>query len=229
MISAGSTLRGATLRTRTAEFEPVAFDAKPPLETPPQHWVFDYRLRVAGETEVHVLEGDPAAIPDPSAVRLLLNAASTFAVVLVAGLMMAATAPLLVGLHPVVVVSPSMEPAIHVADVVVTSPSDGRDLGEGAVINHRVDDGMRLHRVIEVTADGYRTKGDANAVADSGIVTPSQVSGIGILVVPFVGLPRIWVDQGKWLQLVALTTCGIGALYMGRRAFAEPDVAPWQR
>ncbi len=119
-------------------------------------------------------------------------------------------APVVVGWSPTVVTSGSMQPSLGVGDVVHIDDSvDFDSLGVGSVI--AFDDpgipGMRVtHRVtgVEFQGDrvvGYRTKGDANEAADSTIVPTANVHGVGRLVVPYAGLPRMWAAGGEWIQL----------------------------
>ena len=180
-----------------------------------------YQVRGIGQEGVRPLTGDPTVADDLPVARLVTNAVATFILVLSLGLITAATAPRLLGFGSVVVASGSMEPAIRIADVVVIAPSDGTELGEGAVIDFDHPDGPRLHRIVAVTAAGYRTAGDANRSPDPSVVVPSQVNGVGIVVVPFVGLPKLWFDEGRWFPLVATLAVLTGALYTGRSDWAD--------
>lgn len=118
--------------------------------------------------------------------RLLANAAGTFLAVLVGSLWFLALTPAVFGLRPVVVSSGSMAPALRTADAVVTRPPP-ESLPVGAVIDFRSDDRRLIHRIIEVTDDGYRTKGDANRAPDRTLVKPENVAGVGVMVVPLLG------------------------------------------
>ena len=146
---------------------------------------------------------------------------STFVVVLVVGLALLATAPIMFGYEPVAVVSGSMEPAIKMADVVLTAPSDRQGLDAGTVINFEQDGTTRLHRISEVTDQGYRTVGDANPTPDTPLVAPSQIRGVGTLVIPFVGLPRLWLAEGQWLRLALAVVTVVAALYMSRARWVD--------
>lgn len=140
----------------------------------------------------------------PSAFRMVGNAAALFVLTLGLGLGAMTIVPIALGYHLVVVGSGSMEPSLSVADVVIAANPDDRPVEVGAVVDFETDDGGTIHRVVEVLPVGFRTKGDANATADSGIVAPESVNGIGVLLVPLVGLPRIWFDNGQWARLGAL-------------------------
>jgi len=180
-----------------------------------------YQVRDLALASARSTDGDPMAMPPVPIVRLVTNAAAIFMLVLAAGLIVAGAAPRLFGYEPVVVVSGSMSPSIRIADVVVTSPSDGLDLATGTVINFDYEGAMRLHRIEALAANGYRTGGDANTVPDSEIVTPSQIRGVGVVVVPFIGLPATWFEQGRW-GLLGLTVLGlVGAVYMSRARWAN--------
>lgn len=156
--------------------------------------------------------------------RMAVHGTSTFALVLAAGLLCLATLPLLLGYRPVLVTSGSMEPSIRTADVVITSATDGEGLSTGTVINFDSGESSLLHRIVEATDDGYRTKGDANTSEDSTIVTPDVVNGIGTVVVPFVGYPSLWLDNGQWLPLLVFMAACIAAMYFARSRWLEMDI-----
>ena len=210
---------------QTMTFEPAGLrtEASRPLESSVQ--AIRFQVQHVGGEDVLLLSGDPSLVGSLPIFRLVVNAAATFILVILVGLTMAATAPRLLGYGSVVVSSGSMEPAIRVADVVVTSSTDGSDLGEGSVINFVHGDETRLHRIVEATPDGYRTIGDANRTADSDLVLPSQIQGIGIVVVPFVGMAATWVDDGQWLRLglLLVTLVCLGYVSRSRWAYAGMD------
>jgi signal peptidase len=115
-----------------------------------------------------------------------------------------------------------MGPAIRVGDVVITkdAPPD-EELGTQTVVTF--DDPANgeqvLHRIIEVTPDGYRTKGDANASADAEIVDPTQVRGAGLMLAPYVGYAAVWVQEAAWPQLVALLVALAALAAMSRQTW----------
>lgn len=114
---------------------------------------------------------------------------------------------LLVGWSPMVITTGSMQPAINPGDIVMSGEPDqgGRDLEVGTVITFQDParpDGLLTHRIARVNEDGtYSTRGDANTVADSYQVKPRDVQSVGRLLIPGVGLPRVWVEQGDLLKL----------------------------
>ncbi len=213
--------RDPTVMCDVLRFETAEVATKPgsALSTRPlriRYLVHDVSLGESRESA-----GDPTDIAPVPVLKLAIHVLSTFVLVLLAGLGLAASAPALLGYEPVVVVSGSMEPAIRVADVVLTRPSDGRDLDNGTVINYEHEDGTRLHRIEATTDSGYRTAGDANLSSDSELVAPSQVRGVGTVVVPFVGMPALWVERGQWLYLIAAVIAVAAALYTSRMRMTE--------
>ena len=129
-------------------------------------------------------------------------------------LMIAAIVPLLWGWRATVVTSGSMSPSIDTGDIVVTSPYDGRILGPGTIAVF--EDGLGgqvAHRIVGVNPDGtYVTRGDANDAIDSSPLKPEQVVGVGRMLVPFVGLPLVWIDKQVWepfLWGIAVLSAGL--------------------
>jgi signal peptidase len=110
-----------------------------------------------------------------------------------------------------------MEPSLRVGDVVLSDTSGGVDVG--AIIVYESTAGSRIHRVVEVTDGGFRTKGDANPSVDSAVVPPADVRGTGVMLVPFVGLPRQWLAQQRWLPLAVATIAFGACLGLARRDF----------
>jgi signal peptidase I len=126
-----------------------------------------------------------------------------------------------------VITSGSMEPAIRTGDIVVTRTLPaGTPLASPSVILHRAvgSDQLLLHRVVavdEVTGD-YVTKGDANHSTDAP-VPPEKVVGIGSLVVPVIGTPLLWLDEGRWLTLGLLALAAVSVVRLARYGWsADP-------
>ncbi len=129
-------------------------------------------------------------------------------------LMAGVTVPALAGWETSVVMSGSMAPALRTGDVVVVRPVDPSGLEPGAIL--LVDDPdapglLRLHRLEQIEAAGLRLRGDANPTADAGLVAPGAVHGAGVWSVPRLGLPAVWLAEGRQAPLV-LTVAGLAAL-----------------
>jgi signal peptidase I len=117
--------------------------------------------------------------------------------------------PAVLGWKPRVVLTGSMLPALRPGDVVlVAEAAPGPDsLPPGSIALVRDADrasGSYLHRV-----DHYEklavfvTKGDANPTPDNPPVDAGRLLGRARLVVPRIGLPALWVQQGRFPPLAA--------------------------
>ncbi len=145
---------------------------------------------------------------------------------LLLGLWVAAPVAVL-GWHPVVISGASMTPAIRAGDVVVVRPDNGDGLGAGTVITFRNDDGSLVtHRITGLEDGVYRTRGDASGQPDSALVQPSQVVGVGTVLVPIVGHPALWADSGRWLPLGLVSVAMAAALTLSGSALGSQH-DPW--
>ena len=100
------------------------------------------------------------------------------------------------GWMPTVIISGSMAPAIRPGDVVLIDPGS-TNRAAGAVLAFSKEAGSTVvHRVVRTPQPGiYVTKGDANADVDSTPVPEAAVLGHGRLLVPFIGYPKVWVQD----------------------------------
>ncbi len=104
--------------------------------------------------------------------------------------------------YPSVVVTGSMEPMIYPGDVIlVKKTTDIKEVQIGDVMLFERDNIKISHRVTQIiTKDGvpnYRTKGDNNNAEDVELVSPQQIRGEVIKVVPNVGWPTLLIKSNK--------------------------------
>lgn len=128
--------------------------------------------------------------------------------------------PVVFGWSSSVVQSGSMAPHIHRGDVVLTTKlSADSPVPMGGVVTFRSPaaaepngvEKTRLHRIVAANEDStFVTAGDANASVDSTPITREQITGQARLLVPWVGLPSMWIAHGSFapFTLWALTTVG---------------------
>ena len=82
----------------------------------------------------------------------------------------------------------SMEPAIPVGSVVVIKPVDPETLKVGDIICFQFSEPTSItHRIINITNEGFITKGDANEDPDQWIVKKENVIGKAVFTIPFIG------------------------------------------
>lgn len=98
-----------------------------------------------------------------------------------------------------VVGSRSMENTINIGDVIIYQSYNGEDIDKGQVIVFEYNRIKTIHRVIDIkNFNGeYRfyTKGDANSRMDYGYRTKSEIEGIVIFKVKYIGYPTLWVHE----------------------------------
>ena len=88
------------------------------------------------------------------------------------------------------VVSESMEPTLHVGDMVVIAKSDYQ---VGDIVVYMRGSIPIIHRIIEKNNEGFIIKGDNNPVSDPGVVKQSQIVGKSVVVFPVLGYPRLFL------------------------------------
>lgn len=135
-------------------------------------------------------------------------------------------APLILGYHPVVVLSGSMEPAFPVGSIIYYKETPCDKIQAGQIITFHAGDGGSLvtHRVVEnrQLSGEFITKGDANNTEDPNPVAYQDVAGRAAeRAIPFAGY---FVTYGK--HPLAIGVMG-GILVLGilfdRTADAEEE------
>ncbi len=140
------------------------------------------------------------------------------------------------GLGTFIVTGGSMEPSIHKGSLVLVQPVSPSEISVGDVITFQQYDQTTTHRVIGVSQGNaglvFKTKGDANVVADPEDKTFSAQVGIVRVTVPVAGSLAASV-QAYWrlaLTLLAAITffsCA-GALVFRKENSEVPAPAPVQ-
>ena len=95
--------------------------------------------------------------------------------------------PMPLGFGVSVVLSGSMEPHLHVNDLVIVTPADRYSVGDVVVFQQNGD--LIIHRIISIdeAAGTIRTRGDANNTEDEPVAL-GEVKGKESFHIPFVGL-----------------------------------------
>ena len=116
--------------------------------------------------------------------------------------------PTAFGFSSAVVISGSMSGAIEVNDMVITQARDSYVPGD--IISFDTGSSIVTHRILEVTEEGFVTKGDANNTEDMNKVTPAQVVGKVVLVIPGVG--TVIESLRTPLGMMCITLLGISLI-----------------
>ncbi len=102
-------------------------------------------------------------------------------------------------IHPTLVASGSMRPAIDVGDVLIIAKAPADVVEEGDIIQFKRGDVTIMHRVIEIQeiegAKSFITQGDANNAPDPEPVGPDQVVGKAVFTVPKIGWVAIVIKN----------------------------------
>jgi len=151
---------------------------------------------------------------EPGWIKLLAVTSSRAYLIALATLGGIAVLPGLLGWTPSVVQSESMEPHISTGDIVLASDlPDSSPLPIGAVIAFRVDERTIMHRLITVNDDNTLvTAGDANPQLDPWSASRDDITGQARLLVPYIGLPGMWLQRGDLVPLIGWSTLTLAAL-----------------
>jgi len=160
---------------------------------------------------------------------MIVNGVALFSVAVLTSLAAAAVIPMLWGWQSVVADTTTMTPAVEVSDLVLVSPSDGSGLGPGTIVRYASNDEDVLGRIGVATPDGYLIIQDTDIITDRAIptidaelVSQDQIHGVGVLVIPWIGLPLFWMRQGAWFELMALACIAIASLTVCRQRWVTP-------
>lgn len=123
--------------------------------------------------------------------------------------------PELLGWSQAIVLSGSMEPEFSAGDMIVIHRE--HDYQKGDIITYAENGAAVTHRIVESTAEGYITQGDANNVPDQNPVAREQVYGKVVFVIPGAGnMVLFFRSTGGIACLVVLA----GLLIWGKDAAA---------
>jgi len=113
--------------------------------------------------------------------------------------------------------SESMKPAINMGDLIITGPMNGLINGEvkpGTIVTYETSKELVTHRVQAVDGEALVTKGDAVEDTDPWPVTLSDVRGIYLFKIPFVGFLTSFIQTkiGWFLSIIIPAALLVGWL-----------------
>lgn len=89
--------------------------------------------------------------------------------------------PSLLGYKAFSIVSGSMEPTLHIGDIIIIKEVNPEELDINDIITFIEGDSAVTHRIVEIILEGgktsYKTKGDANNANDSELVKQENIQG----------------------------------------------------
>ncbi len=113
--------------------------------------------------------------------------------------------------------SGSMAPAINVGDVIITGPAHegiNRNIEAGTVIMYQHNTETISHRVLSVEGITLVTKGDAMQHPDPWTVTLTDVKGVYLFRIPFIGYGMNFIQSklGWFLTIIIPAAAIVGFL-----------------
>jgi signal peptidase len=174
-----------------------------------------------------------AAVTVRTSTRLLATFALHTILGVTLGLLLALTAPLAFGMRPLVVLSGSMEPVLHVGDVTVVQRVAPRAARVGDVVTFKAPGGGRIttHRVraVRVAEHGrfvFTTKGDANNSLERWTLPADGQLSRAVYTIPLVGRALLLIHTPLgWALLVGLPLLALGAQEIRRIWRSAPPAA----
>jgi len=146
-------------------------------------------------------------------IKKIWNAITTLLVIVVVLGALLLVGVRLIGFNVFTVLSGSMEPTYHTGAILYVKDVDYRQLATGDVITYMLnEDTVATHRIVEVIPDEndstvirYRTKGDANNVADGGLVHYRNVIGSPVFSIPYLGYVANYIQNppGTYIAISA--------------------------
>lgn len=113
--------------------------------------------------------------------------------------------PSLWGQKPLVVISGSMEPTLKVGGILYYEKIDVNELDEGDILVYQTKEHIISHRIVDITENGFITKGDINNSVDNYLVSDEQVLGKGTnWSIPFIGYYADYIYSHKYLLYISL-------------------------
>lgn len=136
-------------------------------------------------------------------VKRIWNTVTWLLVALVVILALLLVGARLMGLQVYTVLSGSMEPTYQTGSLIYVEKTDPAAITQGQAITFMVDeDTIVTHRVVEIVADEedpgvirFRTKGDANQSEDGGLVHSSNVIGVPVFSIPYMGYVANYIQH----------------------------------
>lgn len=150
------------------------------------------------------------------------------AVVIIAALLVGVR---LFGWQVFTVLSGSMEPEYPVGSLIYVKEVDAFELKAKDVITFMLDENtVATHRVVEVVPDGtdqtvvrFRTKGDANEIADGSLVHYKNVIGTPICCIPYLGYVANYIQNPPGMYVAITAGAILILLVFLPDLFAEED------
>lgn len=113
--------------------------------------------------------------------------------------------PILWGYKPLVIISGSMEPILKVGGILYYKEIGTQEYKNNDIVVFKSTKYLISHRIVEITDDGFITKGDANKNIDSNKVYFNKALGKGTnWSIPYIGYYADFIYKNKWILVIIL-------------------------
>lgn len=113
--------------------------------------------------------------------------------------------PTLWGYKPLVIISGSMEPILKVGGILYYKEIDTQEYKNNDIVVFKASKYLISHRIVEITDDGFITKGDANKNIDLNKVYFNKALGKGTnWSIPYIGYYADFIYKNKWILVIIL-------------------------
>ena len=125
-----------------------------------------------------------------------------------------------IGIEPFVVESGSMEPTIETGSLVFINKNISYDeIINNDIVAFYIETGAKVvHRVINVTNDGFETKGDSNASSDGISTTRNNYIGKSVFSIPKAGyiVKLMQTKRGKIVVITMIIVLILAGILIGK-------------
>lgn len=155
----------------------------------------------------------------PKKVKKIWDTVTTVLVVLVVIFAVFLMGSRLVGLQVYHVISPSMEPAYSVGDLIYVKEVDPDSVKVGDPITFVLNEDLVVatHRVVAVDSENrqFTTKGDANETEDAAPVHFNNLIGVPVFAIPLLGHVSAYIQDPPGMYVaIALGVVLLAAVFL---------------
>lgn len=114
--------------------------------------------------------------------------------------------PLILGYHPIVVLTGSMEPTYKTGSIIYYKEIPEENLKVGDTITFKTNqEEMITHRINAIHDDKYETKGDANDSPDAEEITYQNILGkVTKVKIPYLGYYIWFINNHRYITILLL-------------------------
>ncbi len=106
----------------------------------------------------------------------------------------------MLGFSSAIVITGSMSDTIEPNDMIITLKQKSYKVGD--IITYEGASSTVTHRIVEITDEGYITKGDANNTADTEAVSKDKVVGKVMIILPRMGKVVAFLQSPLGMMLI---------------------------